>query len=1541
MNPFIQAPLFAASVDPDTKKFLQAVFFLGDVPAAVLAAARSGAPTKDVRFVDWKPAAKTTLHDFYGKQWRSLLTASDPPKPDDTTWVSGKDVDLTMNSSRPSANTSPLKSFEIFNRITERVSIGGDEFDQIADSDHRAGRGKKRSSSSRVQAAGVPAAPIFTDIAVYPEDTLADLRRKIFCATGVYPYNQHLFYYYNGEGPYYPCRITLDSAPIPVDWRMLRSQSGTTPFGKTTLAGMAVDPDLEKQKEAIVVEALDFFTPLGPAPLVRMSAAYFVDLYQVLPPLTSSERRNDGLENVLRDKYQLDLLYYGAVIKYWPALSQSALVEALMSRELGSFPLLFPDLASASAKIREAQSVSNEANRWKPAASLSGRKTTAITNATLRAAPGAARMKFAVRNVFDSVPVSLELPVVIAKFDSSTLSANYWAGSPATLEASALRRLLPQGGVSNIATAVKRHVTSFNQNVAHSIDVFIAQPLKKEAFAAYITPQTAGAKDFDAGGVNKTVDRYVKFTAYADGSYNVSSTWREDARIDFVGVLNEISEIARPLVDKINSLGALAFPIGGHILDLQTSSSNKQITLGSITVSAFWQQALSDNDFKALKEGFRRYERAGLITVKGLQASNMFTFSFTKGIVAYDNASGVAAKLSSPVSSDAPASKTGAALNTYLWLSDPDVEAKWSAAFSGRTIRITHRTVDVRVEILATDSLEEFELIRKYIFVYLDSLRNSLLKNKPTKSAVEVSTSSRLKQLQERDPDLFDLKKYNPDATVYSVLCQSGRQPIAYNGTEASLLPAKTQTTLTKYWNFTDRVPALYRCPDPSYPHLSFRAGQHPLGYCLPCCKKTRPAKNSRVSQANAKCLSAVEDKGKNTLLPDSQAAPQTPPPMPLSETKHVLSYGKQIPHGRIGELPQVLGGGLFLNAVQPPYQLYLVGVEQSTVAVPFAGYVFAIAEALAGAGETPEDVLVEIAKTAAGLGESFHTLAGHASEVFKTPAALSDSIITTFVRKSHELSPFGPGGKSESWRNLMVELAQITYNVSIFTITDADGAIALDAGPSMDTSISEKFIILFRSLTDLPSGTTDLTYFVGMTNPSIYLKTELSLRWMAMRTIFGGDSGEVPDNLEIVIRDAFKSANSRSDGGKLPGADVFGAADVKQFVAQFPQYSIISELVNLSNKCYGFILDTPLGHVYLPVNPSVEPINDKTRYRPRSKDERLPEEALQAVIGKLNSSVLAHKKIIPLRDICQGSKDLKILTKIGFVSNINGLLLYFYYTGSGTSSSTSSPLLFPYDPAEIDQAIADAGENNPEIGFLENKAAAARLRNRLYHLFVAEFASAIQEKRNTALRKKISEILLDTVYDSPESVDVLRKRLGRLLANSPQDLQTIRKAISRGYQLSNKPGELIDKLVSETIFEFDSQINKFAELPDNQLQNNQIIDELKKILSNRVTVDFSPDFSGKSQQNNEGKSQGKSQEKSRDVNMFVSCSKVEDNSLSFMHCVDRRLAVPADRLEGFYEILASDLRRKGGLNLIMAGASGVFDPYEFIVRPGEIITIA
>ena len=405
---------------------------------------------------------------------------------------------------------------------------------------------------------------------------------------------------------------------------------------------------------------------------------------------------------------------------------------------------------------------------------------------------------------------------------------------------------------------------------------------------------------------------------HSDGRYEATADWREDDRIGFESVVEEIAAVVTPTIDAVNAMGAAAFPIGGG-LAYPKPGRLSAFTLGAITVSAFWPHALTAATFREVKERFRVYEKAGVVGIRGLQQAGAYVFAFRKGVTAYD-----------PRLADrAEAGARGpSAANQYAWLTEPAVAARWATSFQGRIVRIYHRATDLRIEIIGADSLHEFELIRRYLFSFLDGLLvgsnrlktvgKELMLPEREPASETTAASRRLRRLQERDPNLFDLKKYDQDATVYSVLCQSGRQPHVYNEAESKLLNARRRGTLVRYWNFTDDAPAYYECPDPKYPHLSFRAGQHPLGYCLPCCKKTRPAVGSRAALVNDGCLSR--------RAPAADAAADADADSAMS--RHVLTYGKSVPAGRISDPPREVSEGLFLDALPPPYRLHLVGVE-------------------------------------------------------------------------------------------------------------------------------------------------------------------------------------------------------------------------------------------------------------------------------------------------------------------------------------------------------------------------------------------------------------------------------------------------------------------------------------------------------------------------------------------------------------------------------------------------------------------------------------
>jgi hypothetical protein len=103
---------------------------------------------------------------------------------------------------------------------------------------------------------------------------------------------------------------------------------------------------------------------------------------------------------------------------------------------------------------------------------------------------------------------------------------------------------------------------------------------------------------------------------------------------------------------------------------------------------------------------------------------------------------------------------------------------------------------------MGMDNMDEFEIIKRYIFSFLDSLVIGPNKIKGEKQIIQKTTpvegSQRLKSLQERDPELFDIKKHDSDATVYSVLCQSNRQPTIYDDLDLKSMSLKERSKLVK-----------------------------------------------------------------------------------------------------------------------------------------------------------------------------------------------------------------------------------------------------------------------------------------------------------------------------------------------------------------------------------------------------------------------------------------------------------------------------------------------------------------------------------------------------------------------------------------------------------------------------------------------------------------------------------------------------------------------------------------------------------------------
>lgn len=1501
-NPYAAAPLYVAQVDPSTGRHVRAFFFLGAVPKAVLAAARRALPSRgDVRRPEWAPADGATLRGYYGGHWRDLLTPADPPPPDQLGFAQVYQAPAFIKGG--AAEDLDFGDLE-----------GIDEIDNAPagpPAPGRAGRG------AMAPASHAAAAPEYTDLAVYGEDTIYDLRLKLCAAAGVPLYRQHLFYYVNEEGPAVPYRLTLDGAPVISDWRALApfaSLAAGTSQG-SAVAGIAVDPRYEERREGIHIEALDTFTLLNPTPGVRVTRAYYVDLFAVLPPLGAAGRPNDSLAAALRDRYQFDLLYYGGLLRYWPQLSPDACSAALTdpAQLAAAYPALDPDPAVLRARFTAERGIADRALAWHPSAAKGSRQPTAVTAATVRVMPDSARMRVAVRNAFDWVPTGTSVAAARARFD---LDAGHLADAGAPEALAAAR----QGGLVPVV-ATKRHMSSYGPRAATAIGRFVGRTPRRDS-VTYALARPAAAGEPPGQPIP-----YAYLTVFADGRTEATADWREDDRVGFDTVVSEIAAVVGPTIAAINAMGAAAFPIGGTLMAPAAAGAagGAVTTLGAVTVSEFWPHALTAAAFREVKERFRVYEKAGIVGIRGLQQAGAYSFNFHRGVVAYDPRLADRAEAGGRMRADAAEGTRGSAgaQNQYAWLTDGSVAARWAVAFQGRTVRIHHRATDLRVEIVDADSLTEFETIRRYVFAFLDGLLTGPDRIRTGEAAAPVRATAdtgsaathRLRRLQERDPNLFDLKKYNQDATVYSVLCQSGRQPYVYNEAELGDLGARRRAAVVKYWNFTEDAPAYYECPDPSYPHLSFRAGLHPHGHCLPCCKKTRPPAGSRAALANTRCLA----RRAHEPLGDDESA----------MSRHVLAYGKVVPPGRIAEVPREVGEGLFLDALPRPYHLHLVGVEQSTPAVPEAGFAYALAFAAAIGDETADEVLSELAAVAAAMGDTFHALGGGGGAAFASADDLAAAILGAFVRRDAGLSPLGPGGAAAgSWRDILADLARHAYSIEVVALTDESGAgaVTVEATPDAVAMIAAEGLLAATMprvalIAVGPAG----TYPVAALNHNLYPRIPPPDRWMAARRAFsdaaidltaeeGADGPEtITDRVFEVVRGVLAAPRA--------GAPALDLGLVMRWMRAGGDIKVETRLINLNNLCYGVLLRGPTGLAYVPVHQSAYPVDGTpASFGPRPASP-LPAAALAAAVDSLNRYIAAAGE--PCARVERAAVIVDAAGRaIGFATPGEAPLHFFHDAGAAPDAG-ARVIRFPYDSREVDLAVLDTLRGAPAAAGAAAAtalAAGADVRNRLYRLFLAEFSAVLRAERNGPLRSKLVAALEATRYESAKSVAALRRRLVELLLpDYPDDLQTIRGAVARAYVTAPQdPGRAALATVAATGFAFDRQ--SMARLRA-QGSHGEVVNALRELMASRVTAAAVADPAI--------------------ANIYVSCaepSSVHESAPAL--CVGRRLAVPADRLDDFYDILAADIRNPSKTELLAAISAGVFDPLTFIRRPGENLAV-
>lgn len=142
-------------------------------------------------------------------------------------------------------------------------------------------------------------------VQVWPFDRLSEVREKIYVATGIPPYRQHIFC---DTTDYVMYRVMLHGL-YNVDIRDTASSM--------MVGGVPVDKYMVNNKEAIRIEAFDVFRTADTLHWPLM----VVDLGSII-------RHNQvALQDSMKDAYQRQLIYWGFVAKFWPMFCFQCFVD--------------------------------------------------------------------------------------------------------------------------------------------------------------------------------------------------------------------------------------------------------------------------------------------------------------------------------------------------------------------------------------------------------------------------------------------------------------------------------------------------------------------------------------------------------------------------------------------------------------------------------------------------------------------------------------------------------------------------------------------------------------------------------------------------------------------------------------------------------------------------------------------------------------------------------------------------------------------------------------------------------------------------------------------------------------------------------------------------------------------------------------------------------------------------------------------------------------------------------------------------------------
>lgn len=436
---------------------------------------------------------------------------------------------------------------------------------------------EKESTLEVTHAGGVK---FITDLVVSPADNILEFKLKIYAAIGIPIYRQHMWFKYRERS--YPMQYVISThkhvESVDIERLITFYKDPKAAQGIDDVNGIPVEIEFYNSKDFLHVSARDTFEVLRNIYYKYATNEYFVvDLNDLISTA-------DLYSKVQKDKYQLELIYYGFIVLYFPMITFSVFQDYLKNERMikEMYPDLLPEKHSIKNNLFLEGSITQEAYELLDDNKIQKKIFSSITGTSI-----------SISNFNQDVDVVLSL-----------------------------RNLFDVLELTEMITYCKANLIHENQNVILRKSYMNEKEPKDILSVNSILIKIR---------INQDTNENIRLILFKNGNYIVKTEWREENHMDFKKITKLVAEKINPIIKMINKYGER---VKFHKVPLIELSSDNAI-FTETAMSFYYDDDMTEARFNVLKSVLEDFRKVGIISAKENSLIGL-EFFFNKGMYKYD-----------------------------------------------------------------------------------------------------------------------------------------------------------------------------------------------------------------------------------------------------------------------------------------------------------------------------------------------------------------------------------------------------------------------------------------------------------------------------------------------------------------------------------------------------------------------------------------------------------------------------------------------------------------------------------------------------------------------------------------------------------------------------------------------------------------------------------------------------------------------------------------------------------------------------------------